>query len=553
MKMLWLVVAALVAGWHPASAQRAMRFSLPRDILDFTNCVANPGNVPLSLAADNANLEVLDWTTRATGSNQPGEFVLHFKQPIVVGTLAHYGGGHVSVLQSNRWRELPAGLDAGRKLQSTPLPFGESFSAIKITVPAEKTNDLFQARLPFATLIPVRAINIAPSATAAASSSAPGKTPAALIDGVVDARENFSTAPRGDALTPEKPESVTLTWPAAQRFRGVWFFRGSTDEGVGEPLIEIFSEAGEPGGGANGWNPIVTRSTLPSSFRSNQFFVAMEMQETRGLRVTATGEVSRLALGEIVVFQDIGVGPAPTNIVAHERKSYAVARMVGKIKVDAAEEDWPPGRIDGFALKYDDENLYVLFRGEDAEANFENKGTNKFELFATGDALDVLLQVRPGLTPGRLEPAPGDVRLLFAMFEGQPVCVFYNYRIKDLIAQPVTFRSGSRTVWADKVDVLADAKIELKRSSGEFVLEASVPLAAINLKPAALGETRGDVGRIFSDASGAKSVRRTYWSNRSAPPPGNLAEDATVQPAHWGYFRFEPAPDNSATKSTGQK
>ena len=554
MKPFWFLAVMCGALAQPAAAQRVMRFSLPPEILDVTNCVANPGGVPLALGRANANLEVLDWATKAVGSNQPGEFVLKFRQPMMLGTLVHYGGGRVSVLASNEWRELPSGLDGSRKLQSTPFPFGELFDGIKVTVPGEKTNGLFQARLPFATLIPVRAVNVAGGAMVSSSLSAPGKRPATLVDGMVEPRETFSMAPRDAAITPEKPEHVTLAWPAPQRFRGLGFFRGTTDAGVGEPLIETFAGAGEPDAGTNGWNSILTRSTPPGSFGLNQFFVSMEMQETRGLRITATGGVSRLALAEIVVFQDLGAAPAPTNTVAPERKSYTIARIApGAVKVDGKDDEWPAERIAGFALRHDDTNLYLVFRGKDAEATFENKGTNQFELFATGDALDLMLQARPGLTPGRLEPAPGDVRLVFAMFEGKPACVFYNYRVKDLFAQPVTFRSGEKTVWADKVEALAEAKIEVKRAEGEFTLEASVPLKSIHVVPEALAETRGDVGQIFSDASGAKAARRVHWSNRAAPPPGNLAEDAMVQPAHWGVFKFETAPEKASVKIPEQR
>lgn len=533
-----------IAGWMlmclalvcDAPAQRTLRFSLQTELLDLTNCLAQPGNVPIPLGATNANIEILNWTTKAVSTNAPGEFVLKFRQPSMAGTLLQYEGGEVFVQVSNEWQAVPAPLEAGRKLQIVSLPFGEAFRALKIRVKAEQTNDLFQSRLSFATLIPVRAINVASTAEVSASSVAPGKKPAALVDGIIGANENFSTAAQKD-----KPQWVQLTWPGPQRFRGLGFFRGSADEGLTQPLIETYSGTGDPAHATatNDWKAIFTRSTAPGAFRANQFFVAMEMQETRGLRLTATGEVSRIGLGEVVVFQDLGAAPAPTNIVSQERKIYTIAKVEpGKIKVDGNDSEWPAERIDGFALRYDEDNLYVLFKGKDTEATFENKGTNYTELFHTGDGLDVMLQARPGLTPGRVEPAPGDVRLLFAMFQGKPVCVFYNFRLSDMLTHPVTFRSPTRTVWVDKVELLKAAQIEVKRGEGDYTLEASVPLRAINLLPAALAETRGDVGRVLSDASGAKAVQRVYWSNKSAPPPGDIAEEATVQPAHWGTFKF---------------
>jgi len=74
-----------------------MRFSLQTDLLDLTNCVAQPGNVPVPLGPTNANIEIINWTTKPVGSNQPGEFIVRFKRPTSVGTLIQYEGGQVSV------------------------------------------------------------------------------------------------------------------------------------------------------------------------------------------------------------------------------------------------------------------------------------------------------------------------------------------------------------------------------------------------------------------------------------------------------------------------
>jgi len=516
-----------------------MRFSLQTDLLDLTNCLAQPGSVPIPLGSTNANIEIINWTTKPVRTNGAGEFIIRFKRPTTVGTLIQYEGGQVSVEISNEWVNVPAPLDAGRKLQTVPLPYAQVFTALKITVPPEKTNDAYQSHLSFATMIPVRAINVAPAATASATSVAPNRKPEMLLDGIVDPKENFSTTPQKQNVTPEKSASVTLTWPASQRFRSLGLFRGSSDEGVGEPLIESFSGNDNPAQSTNEWNPVFTRSTPPGLFRSNQFFVAMEMQSTRALRLSATGGVDRLALGEILVFQELGAAPAPSAVISSAPKTYTIAHVpAGKIKIDGKDDEWPAERIDGFALQYDDDNLYVLFKGKDPHATFENKGTNYFELFHTGDALDVMLQTRPGLTPGRLDPAPGDVRLLFAMFQGKPVCVFYNFRNSELLGQSVTFKSETKTVWCDKVELLKDAKIDVKRGDGEYTLEASIPLRAINLLPAALAETRGDVGRVVSDATGTKAVQRVYWSNNNVLPMGDLPDEATVQPAYWGTFKF---------------
>jgi hypothetical protein len=103
----------------------------------------------------------------------------------------------------------------------------------------------------------------------------------------------------------------------------------------------------------------------------------------------------------------------------------------------------------------------------------------------------------------------------------------------------VGFKSAGRTVNCDKVAVISDARIEIKRGTGELTLEASVPLKSIHLDPNALTETRGDVVRILRP-SGVKgpAVRRS-WADPDAAPFNDLASGAEISTAAWGVLRFE--------------
>src|SRR5262245_4497878 len=261
MKQFSLAVLLSVLLICLASAQQPMRFTLPTDFLDLTQCVAQPGNVIIPLGASNTTMEIVNWTTRPASIPQAGEFVLRFKQPTQAGSLIQYEGGDVSVEVSNEWKAVAYPLDAGRKLRIVPLPSGQAFSAIRITVPPVKTNGLYQSRLGFATLLPVRAINVAAIAEVTANSTAGGAEPQTLVDGVIDLRQNFSTVTRDQPLGAGAPESITLTWATPQRFRGLGFFRGALDEGLGARVFQTFSGAGDPkqSTGANGWRTIPAR------------------------------------------------------------------------------------------------------------------------------------------------------------------------------------------------------------------------------------------------------------------------------------------------------
>jgi len=64
-------------------------------------------------------------------------------------------------------------------------------------------------------------------------------------------------------------------------------------------------------------------------------------------------------------------------------------------------------------------------------------------------------------------------------------------------------------------------------------------LASIHFDPAQLKEIRGDVGRVESDESATRVLRRTYCSNKNTQIMSNLPTEAGVQPGLWGVFRFE--------------
>lgn len=261
--------------------------------------------------------------------------------------------------------------------------------------------------------------------------------------------------------------------------------------------------------------------------------------ELRGL-----DRIRRLAGGTLAV--------TPQQIAtAHERrlrqaarvaepKQYTVSRVAdGSITVDGNAAEWPEDRIDGFALAYDSTHLYVLFQGRDDQATFQNRGTNPLELFKTGDVVDVMLQTRAGLNPRRTEAGEGDIRLCFAMFEGEPCCVLYDFRVPGHTDERLAFSSPWRTVWCDRAGILRSARTAVRRAKGAYTLEAAVPLADIHLDPAALGETRGDVGRVLSDATGSAAASRVYWANKQTAIMSDLPSEAGLQPALWGVLRFE--------------
>jgi hypothetical protein len=548
MKTLFALLAlAVSAGMAPAQTPPSLpRFSIRTDALALSNCLAQPGGVRLQLAPENPSLEILDWSA-LPGTNQTGEFTIRFRAPTPVGSVIAYDGGEVSFLTGGSWQKLDPGTDDRRRLQVFPLLPGVLVEAVKFIIPAEPIPAAdgkpaqFKATLPFATFIPIRAVNIAVDAAVTVSSTAPGAKPASLNDGEVDARQNFSTARHAAPLSSTTSEWVMLNWSALRPIRGMAFLRGSEDAGFGQNRIEVFTGEGDPrdSRGTNGWMELTGRSTAPGRFRANQFFVSMRSIEARAVRITSTGGVDRVSAGEIAVFPDLGSAPAASAFATAEVQTLAVPKVAtNAITIDGRAGDWPTQRVDGFALAFDEERLHLLYQAGGELARFENAGTNINELFHTGDAVELLLQTQPGAVPQRPAPVRGDVRLVFSIHQGKPVCVLYDYSAEDLLLVPVQFRTGSRVTECDKVSRLGGARVELRREPSSLTLEASVPLAALGLRPEAFKETRGDLGRVVGAPDRPVAVRRVYWANRHAPPAGDLAAEAALQPAQWGVFRF---------------
>ena len=278
----------------------------------------------------------------------------------------------------------------------------------------------------------------------------------------------------------------------------------------------------------------------------DRFYYVVGKNHCSVVELTGLDRVRRLAGGTFAVTgEQIAAAEARRQGIAARKarpKVYDVPRAApGLIKLDGRDNEWPKDRIDGFALAYDDEKLYVLHSGRDRSPVFDNKGANPVELFKTGDVVDVMLQTRAGLDDARGEAGPGDIRLSFAMFQGKCVCVLYDFRVPGHTGPRVGFRSPWRTVWCDRAGILRSAEIAVTRGGGRFTLEAAVPLKDVHLDPKRLRQTRGDVGRVMGDQTGTAASARVYWANKNTAILSDLPSEAALQPRLWGLLRFKNA------------
>lgn len=248
------------------------------------------------------------------------------------------------------------------------------------------------------------------------------------------------------------------------------------------------------------------------------------------VELTGLDQAKRLSGGTFEVTQEM-IDEARRRVAEQ-----AAARLEPKLLTVAKgrpADDAPAA--EQIRLGYDDTNLYVSSRWRDDRAPFANAGENPFELFKTGDTLEVML--RTGAATGARGIQPGDIRLVFAPFNGKPVCVLYDYRVPGTAKEArVGFSSPWRTVYVDRVAVLERAVVTVERRGAEVRLEAQVPLADIHFAPR--GDVKGDVGRVLSDATGTRAASRTYWSNKNTAIMSDLPTEVGIEPDLWGTLRF---------------
>ncbi len=189
------------------------------------------------------------------------------------------------------------------------------------------------------------------------------------------------------------------------------------------------------------------------------------------------------------------------------------------------------------ALARDATNLYLAYQVT-KDRPFSNKGTNWQTLFLTGDCVDLMLSTNPA-SGAHADPAPGDIRLLFSMYQGRPVAVLYQPSVPGT-TQPVQLMAAR----IDSIRQLSSARVAIVPNGNSYVVEAAVPLAEIGVDPKLKGEAlMGDAGVIFADASGTSRALRLYYYNKQTAMTADLTTEATLQPSQWGMVQLPLGPN----------
>jgi hypothetical protein len=279
---LTLACSAVAEGW---------RFTIPAELIDPDRSVCSPGNRPPTVST-NGNVEIIDWTTALTPTPEEAEFLLRLRQPMRSGTVLYYGAGELTCALSNEWRrsEIPA----GKQRRLALVAWNSATDGVRIvSAPSRQPdNSGYQANVPFLTVLPVPAKNVASGAKITSSS---GQTER-LHDGILETNEMFRGAP-------EKGSNawIVLQWPRTETIRGLGLFGGAGST----PLSEVQIQYAQNKEGKERWVDMEGRPTGAGLFRANQFFIAPQQITTTAVRLSQRKPEKELALTEIVVLQDM--------------------------------------------------------------------------------------------------------------------------------------------------------------------------------------------------------------------------------------------------------
>ncbi|MHC4884144.1 MAG: sugar-binding protein [Planctomycetota bacterium] len=187
-------------------------------------------------------------------------------------------------------------------------------------------------------------------------------------------------------------------------------------------------------------------------------------------------------------------------------------------------------------LAYSAPHLYARFTIKDPSP-WKNEGKDYTRLFKTGDAVDIKLS--PTANKGK-DPVEGDLRVVIASYNKKPVAVLMKPFDKAAPkSENKNYHSPVGDKFFQKVAVIQEARITLRKHGGGYQVEASIPWTSLGVTPRSGMTMRADFGFILSDAAGTINTARVYWSNKNTNLVNDMPIEAWFEPAAWGEVSFE--------------
>jgi len=179
----------------------------------------------------------------------------------------------------------------------------------------------------------------------------------------------------------------------------------------------------------------------------------------------------------------------------------------------------------------DDRNLYAIFRVDDPSP-WKNGSTDWKLLFKGGDAVD--LQLNDGGKTVRVFTAPG-------AREGEfNVVAMWPQTPAGMNAAPEVYKSPVGQETFQRVAKLDNATVKLSKREAGYTVVVTLPWSALGLTPPGAGSSmRGDMGILFSDPSGMRTIRRCYMFNKETSIVDDVPSEVRLNQKAWSAVKFQ--------------
>jgi hypothetical protein len=187
---------------------------------------------------------------------------------------------------------------------------------------------------------------------------------------------------------------------------------------------------------------------------------------------------------------------------------------------------------------WDTQNLYIGWQVAD-QTPWLNGASDAAEMYQCGDTVDFQLGTNTMADKKRTDAVLGDMRISIGNLKGQPTAVVYRKFAQN--KHPRTFTSGTvKAYLMESVLVIQDAKINVKVNPGKgYIIEAAIPLSALEIQPLKGLALRGDFGATHGDTSGQRTRLRTSWSDQFTNVVDDIVWELVIHPANWGDLIFQ--------------
>jgi hypothetical protein len=263
-------------------------------------------------------------------------------------------------------------------------------------------------------------------------------------------------------------------------------------------------------------------------------------------RLDGLETVKRLDFGKVTVAAD-ALAALPETRVEPGRKTERNVLTVRIVEtapvVDGKLDDWAGAQwatLDNrasAAVAVSQGTLFAAWKTGDPGAVEGGPGDFRYQ-FKRGGALDLMIGTDPNADRRRLEPAPGDRRLLVTRAGAALRAVLYRAVTPGALpGEAVLYGSPIGQVRFDQVVDVSDRIRFAASGTGDY--ELSVPLAALGMAAPKDGQQLlADIGLLRGNA--AQTTQRVYWNNQDTTLVSDIPSEARLRPRNWCIWELRP-------------